>query len=89
MAPDRADRVAKGSGHVVLVRPTQVDQADHGVGFGHAITRGILRQGNPRNENHAVIILGLEKALSVNNLRAFWVSCFGEKIVAAGIAHTA
>lgn len=60
MASDRAHRVAKGPSHGILVRPPQLDQAHHRVGFGHAIAHGILRQGNARHENHAVTIKSSE-----------------------------
>jgi hypothetical protein len=56
-SPGGAYRVAKGTGHIVLIRPALLDEAHHGVGLGHAVAHRILGQGHPRHQHNAVTVL--------------------------------
>ncbi len=68
IAPHGAHRVAKDASHIVLIRPTLLDQAHHGLSLRHALAHRILRQGYPRHEDHPVIALGAELAPIVDEL---------------------
>lgn len=47
VSAQRTDRITERLSHIVLIGPAQLDQAHHGVGFGHAIIGRILGDGHP------------------------------------------
>ena len=78
----------EGPGHLNLVRPTLLHQTHHRMGLGHAIRHRVLGQNHPRNQQHAVAILGSEHAPVVDRHSALRVPSFGKEVVRWNSSHT-
>jgi hypothetical protein len=78
VAAERAGGTAEGAGDIVLVGPSLVDQADHGVGFGHAVGHRILSDHDSGDHHHALALLGSIQAAIVDNTGAIWITNLGK-----------
>jgi hypothetical protein len=81
-------RAMKGACHLDLVRPTLLDQAYHRMGLGHAIAHRVLGENDPRDQQHAVAVLGSEHAPFVNRHSVLGVPRFGKEVVGWNNSHT-
>ena len=84
-----AHRIAKGTGHIVLIGPTLIDEAHHRVRFGHPVAQRILGPGHPRNEHQAMSILGADLATFIDELEGGGVVNVWEEIILPNGVHTA
>ena len=84
-----AHRAMEGPCHLDLVRPTLLDQTYHRMGLGHAIAHCILGENHPRDQQHAVAVLGSEHAPVVDRHGALGVPSFGKEVVGWNNSHTA
>ena len=83
-----AHRAMEGPGHLDLVRPTLLHQTYHRMGLGHAIRYRILGQNYPRDQQHAVAILGSEHAPVIDRHSALRVPSFRKEVVRWNSSHT-
>jgi hypothetical protein len=58
------------------------------MGLGHVIGHRVLRQNDPGNQQHAVVILGSQEAAVVDNASAFRVPSLRKKVSLCNSGHT-
>ena len=62
-------RAVECSRNFLLVGPSLLYQADHGVRFSHVVAHRVLGMNNPRDHDHSVPILGANKATIIDDQR--------------------
>jgi len=83
-----AHSAVEGPGYLDLVGPALIHQTHHRMGLGHVIRHRILRQNNPRNQQHAVAILGSQDATIIDNACAFRVPGLRKQVALCNSGHT-
>ena len=82
-------RAVESSGHVVLVGPSLLDQADHRLGLRHAVTQGVLPENEATGDHQPVTISGLQNASVVDDDGGFRRRKVWEKnTLSNGLGHT-
>jgi hypothetical protein len=82
-----AHGIAEDAGHIILISPSLLDQADHGICLRHPVARCRLGQDDSRNHDDTVAILAFDRAAVVNNASAFWVLNDGKKVITMESSH--
>ncbi|MEK7216611.1 MAG: hypothetical protein AAB289_13550, partial [Chloroflexota bacterium] len=67
LATNGPRRAVESPGHVVLIGPALLDQADHRLGLCHAVTHGVLPEYEAADDHQSVTISGLEDAAIVDD----------------------
>jgi len=80
LASNSSRRAVKRSRNFLLVCPSLLYQADHGVCFGHVVAHRILGMNNACDHDYSVPILGANKATIIDDQRLPGEWHPGEKI---------
>ncbi len=76
-----AGSVAEDPGHIVLIGPSLIHQADHGVRLSHSVGECILCQNDPRNDDDAVPTLRSDETPIVADLKTIGVMKVGKEFL--------
>jgi len=87
IAPDRTFRIAKRTGHVVLITPTLLDHLHHGIGLGQCIAHRVLGSRHPRNHDQAPVRLRSHHASLVDDAETLGVVEMRKQIGTAAVGH--